>query len=150
MSYNVIKIKLRERSKCPSWLQNYGGGVEKYQDYQNTKNTIKTEKEKKTMKKFTMCVGLLDKDTKQQEINTLDAFKVASNVFAQTTGGATITEGRGVYTHNDGTIVIEPTLVCVVYGGEMQDIKKAADALKVALNQESVAIEETESNSIFY
>ena len=102
------------------------------------------------MKKFVMCIGLLDKDTKVQEVNTIDAFKVASNIFAQTTGGATITEGRGVYTHNDGTIVIEPTLVCTIYGGHIDDIKAAADALKVALNQESVAIEETESNSIFY
>ena len=102
------------------------------------------------MKKFVMCVGLLDKDTKAQEVNTLDAFKVASNIFAQTTGGATITEGRGVYTHNDGTIVIEPTLVCTIYGGNIADVKAAADALKIALNQESVAIEETESNSIFY
>lgn len=102
------------------------------------------------MKKFIMCIGLLDKDSKVQEINTLDAFKVASNVFAKTTGGATITEGRGVYTHNDGTVIIEPTLVCTVYGSDIKDIKAAADALKVALNQESVAIEETESNSMFY
>lgn len=102
------------------------------------------------MKKFTICVGLLDKDTKVQEINTLDAFKVASNIFAETTGGATITEGRGVYTHNDGTVIIEVTLVCVVYGATMDEIKRAADMLKTTLNQESVAIEETESNSIFY
>ena len=102
------------------------------------------------MKKFTICVGLLDKDSKMQEINTLDAFKVASNIFAQTTGRATITEGRGVYTHNDGTVVIEPTLVCTIYGSNIDSIKRAADALKTALNQESVAIEETESNSIFY
>ena len=102
------------------------------------------------MKKFIMCVGLLDKDTKNQEINTLDAFKVASNIFAEITGGATITEGRGVYTHEDGTVVIEPTLVCTIYGGVIEQIKKAADLLKTALNQESVAIEETESNSMFY
>ena len=102
------------------------------------------------MKKFVMCIGLLDKDTKVQEVNTLDAFKVASNIFAQTTGGATITEGRGVYTHNDGTIVIEPTLVCTIYGADITSVKSAADALKIALNQESVAIEEMESNSMFY
>lgn len=102
------------------------------------------------MKKFVMCIGLLDKDTKVQEINTLDAFKVASNIFAQATGGATITEGRGVYTHQDGTIIIETTLVCTIYGAEMGEVKRAADALKIALNQESVAIEEMESNSIFY
>lgn len=102
------------------------------------------------MKKWTMCVGLLDKDSKKQEINLLDAFKVVSNIFAETTGGATITEGRGVYTHDDGTVIIEPTLVCVVYGGTLVEIKSAADLIKVALNQESVAIEETESNSMFY
>lgn len=102
------------------------------------------------MKKFTMCIGLLDQTTKQQEINTVDAFKVASNIFAQTTGGATITEGRGVYTHNDGTIIIESTLVCTVYGSTIETIKKTADILKAIFNQESIAIEETESNSIFY
>ena len=102
------------------------------------------------MKKFVMCVGLLDKDSKAQEVNTLDAFKVVSNIFANTTGGATITEGRGVYTHNDGTVVIEPTLVCTVYGSDLRTVKEAADAIKVALNQESVAIEEMESVSMFY
>ena len=102
------------------------------------------------MKKHVMCIGLLDKDSKKQEINTIDAFKVVSNIFAQTTGGATITEGRGVYTHYDGTVIIETTLVCTVYGADMEQIKIAADAVKVALNQESVAIEETESNSTFY
>ena len=102
------------------------------------------------MKKFVMCVGLLDKDTKRQEVNTLDAFKVASNIFAQITGGATITEGRGVYTHDDGTVIIETTLICTVYGGNLADVKAAADALKVALNQEAVTIEEMESNSMFY
>lgn len=102
------------------------------------------------MKKYVMCVGLLDKDTKTQEINTLDAFKVVSNIFAQTTGGATITEGRGVYTHHDGTVVVEVTLVCTIYGADIEQIREAADAIKVALNQESVAIEESESNSSFY
>ena len=102
------------------------------------------------MKKFTLCIGLFDKVTKRQEINLLDAYKIASNIFAQTTGGATITEGRGVYTHHDGTVVIEPTLVCTVYGATLEQIKKTADILKCLLNQESIAIEETESNSMFY
>lgn len=102
------------------------------------------------MTKTTICVGLLDKDSKQQEVNTLDAYKVAANIFAATTGGATITQGTGVYTHDDGEIVIEPTLVCVVYGSDVATIEKAAAQLKVALNQESVAIETVESNSRFF
>lgn len=52
------------------------------------------------MKKYTICVGLFDKDSKRQEVNTLDAYKIACNLFARHTGGATITEGRGIYTMN--------------------------------------------------
>lgn len=102
------------------------------------------------MKKTTMCIGLLDKDTKAQEITTLDAYKVVANIFAETTGGATITEGVGVYTHDDGSVIIEPTLVCVIYGSDQATIEKAASLIKTALNQESVAIEVCESNSRFF
>lgn len=102
------------------------------------------------MKKTTMCVGLNDKDSKVQEISTLDAYKVLSNIFAETTGGVTITEGRGVYTHDDGEIVFEVTLICTIYGAEDRDIERAATMIKTALNQESVAIESCESNSRFF
>ena len=102
------------------------------------------------MTKTTICIGLLDKDSKKKEITTIDAFKVAANIFAETTGGATITEGTGVYTHDDGEVVIEPTLVCVIYGADNEQIEKAATMAKVALNQEAVTIEVTESNSRFF
>jgi len=102
------------------------------------------------MTKTTIYVGLCDKDTKEQEISTLNAYKVASNIFTSTTGGATIYEGVGVYTHDNGDVVQEATLICIVYGSETETILKAADQLKVALNQESVVIETTESNSMFY
>lgn len=102
------------------------------------------------MTKTTICIGLLDKDTKKQEITTLDSFKIIANIFAETTGGATITEGTGVYTHHDGSVVIEPTLICVVYGSDQKQIEKACEMVKLALNQETVAIEVTESNSRFF
>lgn len=102
------------------------------------------------MTKTTMYVGLLDKDSKAQEVTTIDAYKVAANIFVATTGGATITEGTGVYTHDDGTTIIEPTLVCVIYGSTTENIEKAAKQLKVALNQEAVTIETCESNSRFF
>lgn len=102
------------------------------------------------MKKTTMCIGLLDKDTKCQEINTIDAFKIVSNIFASTTGGVTITEGMGVYTHDDGEVIIEKTLVCVIYGGDDCAIEEAATMIKTALNQEAVTIETCESNSRFF
>jgi len=102
------------------------------------------------MRKDVICLGLLDKDSKVQEIGTLDAYKLASNLFAETTGGATITEGRGVYTHKNGEVIIEPTLICTVYGSDDKTIRSTADLLKIAFNQESVVIETSESNSVFY
>lgn len=102
------------------------------------------------MKKFTMYVGLNDKDTKKQEIATLEAYKVATNIFCEYTGGATIYEGSGIYTHNDGTIITEKTLVCIVFSEDPEAIKKAASALKIAFNQEAIAIESTETNSFFF
>lgn len=101
------------------------------------------------MTKYTLYVGLFDKDSKAQEISTLDAFKIAANLFAEITGGATITEGTGVYTHDDGTVVIEPTLVCVVFGAERQQILEASEMLKMLFNQAEIAMESVESNSCF-
>lgn len=102
------------------------------------------------MKKFILYVGLNDQVTKRQEITTLDAYKVATNIFVEYTGGATISEARGIYTHDDGTIVTEITLRCEIFGANTEQIEKAASQLKVALNQESIAIEEVETNSRFF
>jgi hypothetical protein len=101
------------------------------------------------MTKHTLYIGLYDKDSKRQEITTIDAFKVVANIFKDTTGGATITEAVGVYTHDNGDVVIEPSLRCEIFGAELESVYAAVKQIKVALNQESVALEECEVNSRF-
>ena len=101
------------------------------------------------MTKYTMYIGLNDKDSKHQEISTLDAYKIASNLAVVHLGFATITEARGVYTHDDGTIVEEVTLRCEVTNVKLENIKAFCLAVKDALNQESVALEKTEVNFNF-
>lgn len=101
------------------------------------------------MRKYIMSIGLNDKDTKQQEVNTLDAYKVVMNIFASTTGGATVHEGMGCYTHDDGNIVIEKSLIAYIYTEEHDKVLEAAEAIKTALNQECVALEYIDSNSMF-
>ena len=101
------------------------------------------------MTKHTLYIGLYDKESKRQEITTIDAFKVVANIFKNTTGGATITEAVGVYTHDNGDIVIEPSLRCEVFGATMEQIYTATDQIKKALNQKSIVLEETEVNSKF-
>lgn len=101
------------------------------------------------MKKTTLYIGLNDKDTKHQEIATLDAYKIAVNIFTAYTGGATISEVVGIYTHDNGETVTEKTLRCEVYSTNTEAIRTAANALKQAFNQESILIETVETESAF-
>jgi len=88
-------------------------------------------------------VGLNDKESKQQEISTIDAYKVIGNILAR---DCTITEGRGVYTHEDGTQVYETSLVVDMLDFDNsvteEYIIDVVERIKDALNQESVAYQE--------
>ena len=101
------------------------------------------------MKKFICYVGLNDQNTKKQEVSTLDAFKILSNIACSTVGYGTITEAHGVYTHDDGTVIDEVTLRCEFSGCELEKVKAFAIAAKNALNQESIGFEVVESNFSF-
>lgn len=94
------------------------------------------------IKKFTLYLGLNDKDTKRQEISTLEAYKVVSNLLAKDFGGGTIFEAQGIYKHDDGTIVIEKTLRIEILFAELPQIKILVELLKKMFNQESVAVQE--------
>lgn len=101
------------------------------------------------MTKYVIFIGLNDKDSKMQEISTLDAYKIASNLAVVHLGFATITEARGVYTHDDGTIVEEITLRCEVTNAKLQNVKEFCIAAKAAFNQESIALETSQVNFDF-
>lgn len=101
------------------------------------------------MIKTTFYIGLNDKDTKKQELTIIDAYKIVSNVFYTMTDGATIQECKGIYKHEDGTIVIENTLSAFCLDIDDSKIKQIAKVLKQVLNQESILIEQIESNSQF-
>lgn len=46
------------------------------------------------MKKFTLYLGLNDKDTKTQKIGTLEAYKICNNILLNYTEGATVFEAK--------------------------------------------------------
>lgn len=87
--------------------------------------------------KYTLYIGLNDKDSKVQEINTVDAYKIVGALI----GDCTIQEARGLYTHQDGTQVLESTLIVQVidFSGTLA-VKPLVETIKTALNQESVAV----------
>lgn len=99
------------------------------------------------IKKFTLYLGLNDKDTKVQQISTLEAYKIVSNLISADFGGGTIFEAKGIYKHEDGTIVTETTLRIELLFAEEIQVKELVCTLKKLFNQESVAVQQEVINS---
>ena len=61
--------------------------------------------------KATIFVGLNDKESKLQEVTTLDAAKFIQREIVKEFEGGTISEATGIYRHQDGSgFVVENTL----------------------------------------
>lgn len=99
------------------------------------------------MKKYTLYVGLNDKDKKQQQISTIEAYKITNNILLAYTNGATIFEANGIYKHEDGTFTIEKTLRIELLFVTEETVQKIVADLKQALNQETIAIQKEAVNS---
>lgn len=99
------------------------------------------------IKKFTLYLGLNDKDTKVQQISTLEAYKIVSNLISSDFGGGTIFEAKGIYKHEDGAIVTETTLRIELLFAEELQVKELVNTLKKLFNQESVAVQQEVINS---
>ena len=76
------------------------------------------------MTKYTLYIGLNDKETKQQRIDTLEASKIVQNVLTDTTGGGTIYSATGVYKHDNGAVVIENTLRVELVAVALEAVKR--------------------------
>ena len=93
--------------------------------------------------KFILYVGLNDKDTKTQLVNTLQAKENIADIC----GNCTISEVYGAYIHDDGTKVKETTLkVELLFISYLTAVRLAKD-IKRALNQESIALERVNTDS---
>ena len=101
------------------------------------------------MKKYTLSIGLNDKDSKVQKITTTEAYKIIENILlSNQIEGCTIYEAKGIYKHDSGIITTENTLRVEVYDFDnklINNIIESIHAIKAALNQETVALE---SNTI--
>lgn len=103
------------------------------------------------MTRYTLTIGLFDKDTKKQKISSDMALRIVLDLVTQTVGYGTIYTGNGIYTHVNGSIVVEPSLVFFVDGEEEEEskIKSLAWMIKKVLNQESIMMEKQQVNMCF-
>lgn len=99
-----------------------------------------------TLEKFTLYVGLNDKDTKKQEVSTEHAMQVVSKVV----GDNTMQVVHGHYTHDNGQEVDETTLKVELLFKKQDDIRLYCQDLKRLLNQESIAVNKEVSMSALW
>lgn len=102
------------------------------------------------MKKYTLYCGLNDKDSKRQEISTLEAAKVVRNACLHHANGATIFEADGIYRHEGRQQVSEKTLRVELLMVEECVVRHIVDFLKAALNQESIAVQMQDVASVLW
>lgn len=102
------------------------------------------------MDKYILYVGLNDKDTKIQKIDTLSAYNLTNNILLNYVEGATVTQSKGIYKHNNGNVVIENTLVIELLFTDKTTVETIAKELKMALNQESIAIQKQTIESYLF
>lgn len=99
------------------------------------------------MQQFTLIIGLNDKNTKKQKLDTISYYKIVNNLLLQYVNGATIYQAQGIYKHENGQVVIENSLKIDIIDASRDIIEKIASQLKVLLNQESIVIIENSINS---
>lgn len=99
------------------------------------------------MKKYTLYVGLNDKNTKTQLIETTKAMEMVNFILLNKVEGATIFQAKGIYKHESGDFVIENTLRIELMFVEHEEVKAIVNTLKDVLNQESIVVQIEEVNS---
>ena len=84
------------------------------------------------MNKYTLYIGLNDKDTKRQQLDNLEASKIVQNILTEKTDGGTIYNATGVYKHDDGTVIIENTLRVEIVAAALEAVHAAINVIKTA------------------
>ena len=103
------------------------------------------------IKKYTLYMGLNDKETKMQKIATTEAYKIVENILRDTGyNGATIFEANGLYKHDNGQFVVEKTLRIEILDFENKGFQSLVSTLKLVFNQESIAVENSLIESNLY
>lgn len=101
-------------------------------------------------KKYTILLGLNDKDTLLPVADFNTAQLEVAGRLAQLGVGATLARGVGSYKHEDGRVVVEETIIITIidFDGSFGKVAGAFyDGVKADYNQEAVAVEITEVKS---
>lgn len=102
------------------------------------------------MNKTILYLGLNDKDTKTQKIDTIEAYKIVENIIlSKEITAYTISQAQGLYRHENGDITRENTLMIILLDTPQKSIDKIVDTLKTIFNQECIGVEQSVVNVDF-
>lgn len=100
--------------------------------------------------KYTMYVGLNDKDTYKQILSDDEAEKIMSEICLKYVDGYTFSKRQGAYKNEKGVVTKENSLVFEFYDTTDEKIKDIMNEALVKFNQSSILIEKTKVNYQFY
>ncbi len=100
--------------------------------------------------KYTMYIGLNDKDTYTQLISYEAAEKTVSSIALQYVGGFTAYSAKGTYKDDKGVVTNENSLVLEFEDATKEQMKAIMDEVLQALNQHSVLLEKQKVSREFY
>lgn len=101
--------------------------------------------------KYSLYIGLNDKDSKTQKIDTLEAYKILCNIIKKhNIEGFTVYNAHGFYVHHDGTFTIENTLKVELMFVDNKTIDELIKECKIVFNQECIIkqVEEVTSEMV--
>ena len=100
--------------------------------------------------RFTVSIGLNDKDARRQLLTATEAKARLNGIAAGHVGGFTVHHAEGYWTDASGAAASEETLVYTFL--ETTDAQMAAMAaqMKAALNQESILVEKNGVSYVFF
>lgn len=100
--------------------------------------------------KYTMYIGLNDKDTYTQLIPTADAQKKIEGIALKHVDGFSSHVITGAYKDDEGVTTRENSLVFEFYDADEQQMKAIMDEVLAELNQNSILLEKHDIDYEFY
>ncbi len=100
--------------------------------------------------KYTLYIGLNDKDSYVQEIPTEKAREIVNQICIKNTGGYTTMDAHGGWVDESDHLVEENTLCYVLTEIEEEKVQTIMDEVLTALNQNSILLEKNEAEMVYY
>lgn len=100
--------------------------------------------------KYTMYIGLNDKDTYTQLIPYEEAEKKVSEIVLKYVDGYTQMQAKGAYKDDEGIVTLENSLIYEIYAATDQQMEAIMKEVLTELNQHSILLEKQTVKSIFF